>query len=221
MPVFQCPDCGNALSVPDDWAGRVIKCPRCDGKFRVPVIDEMESAAVAQRPATAAVSIAADESPHPEAAANDVSPNDHAQKSSGGGTPFHWLSVLDFKFERHLTPWILRFSWVCVLLLAVVWLLFLGYQFVANSFFSPQPTVATMPTTAAGVNGMLDELLSTASRQQTAISVFSSFPWRALLFVTSLVAILLTVLWTRLFLEALIVVFNMGRSLKSIDDKLK
>ena len=39
MAVMQCP-CGQSLSVPDDLAGRVGKCPQCGQKVRIPAAKE-------------------------------------------------------------------------------------------------------------------------------------------------------------------------------------
>ncbi len=57
MGTISCPHCGQTLSLPDDFAGHVVRCPHCNGQF--------EAAAVAgQGPAGAGV-----QPPHQDPAA--------------------------------------------------------------------------------------------------------------------------------------------------------
>ena len=42
MPlVADCPECSHHIEkIPDDYAGKVAKCPKCKGKFTIPEPDQ-------------------------------------------------------------------------------------------------------------------------------------------------------------------------------------
>ena len=229
MPVFKCPGCAKALSIADHLGGQVRTCPNCEIKFRVPAAPHADSQAddaathddFAQPAAERETEPSIEEPPvggipnfeprHSPATTSDASV--FWRKARGSNFS---LALFDFKFEHYLTPWIIRFSWICVLCLAAVWILFLSYRFVSSSFSGSDPVTPTLSTSPDALNQMLEGLMS----QQSPLGFFSSFGGRAIMTLSGLVAILLTVLWTRVMLETLIVIFNISNTLKSIEQKV-
>ena len=43
MPIAVVCDCGKKLNVPDQFAGKQVKCPGCGGGLKVPVAVEVDA----------------------------------------------------------------------------------------------------------------------------------------------------------------------------------
>lgn len=121
------------------------------------------------------------------------------------------LDIFDWKFEKYVTPIIVRFTWVvCVLLAALVIVLIL---LVLVLVLAPELPVQGVADTPSNFNRPSEyrfvQMPTWFTRRVFAIG------WA----VGSAVGIALSLLWTRALLETLIVVFNIASSLSSIDRK--
>ncbi len=67
---FACPTCQTALKVPPNLAGKMVPCPRCDDKIKIPMKSDEEGAAK-PKPAPAAARIAPKPKPVEEEAVDD------------------------------------------------------------------------------------------------------------------------------------------------------
>jgi hypothetical protein len=94
--VVSCPECGKALKVKDEWAGRTAKCPGCEAKVSIPA-------------AAAAVASAAAPAP----------------RASTGGTRYDPMAAAAAAAQRKKaagsfeTPWGLIIGGAAVLLIAI------------------------------------------------------------------------------------------------------
>lgn len=122
------------------------------------------------------------------------------------------LDLLDWKFEKYLTPWIVRITWIAVLVIATLWLFFVGISLV----------LSLLPEIAASSPQMPSPRYSPTPRFETGLT---DSPWlwrmvaRIFVAVTSFVSTIIGLLWIRVLLEGAIVIFNIAKTLASIDEK--
>lgn len=125
------------------------------------------------------------------------------------------LDLFDWKFEKYLTPWIVRITWIAVLLMTALWLFFLMVSFTLS--FLPEIAASTPPN-AFGTSPRL----SPTPRMETAY-FGSPRVWlmvgRIIALATSLVTTIIGLLWLRVALESAIVLFHIAKSLASINEK--
>ena len=100
MPAIQCPTCHTALNYNPEFAGRAAVCPHCQGRFKVP--------AAPSEPA---------EEPWTPPVQKAVSRRKGLIKA---GLSSFWY-VLDWRFQRYFTPWIIRTNWILAVAAAVVY----------------------------------------------------------------------------------------------------
>ncbi len=150
---------------------------------------------------------------------------DAARKSAPG-----FFRLLDVRFKHYLTPAIIRFTWVCVLIMSALWMLFLLIGFVASlipSGDSPTASSSSIDLDAVmqgdgdlgSLTSLLGGSLSGTPKEPTFFQSVKSFAFKLLMFASLLVGLILTVLWCRVMFETIIVVFDISNSLKSIDRK--
>jgi hypothetical protein len=129
--------------------------------------------------------------------------------------PSSFFDIFDFRFRMYLTPWIVRLTWIVVLALSVVALLGITLEFIAESIpESPKKETAnSQPFEFQG-----ERLRPTQPPPKVFwLKVF----WRILSTVAQMIGVVASVLWTRVLLEIMIVIFNIAQSLASIDKKIK
>jgi hypothetical protein len=126
------------------------------------------------------------------------------------------LDLFDWKFEKYLTPWIVRFTWLAVLVIAGLWLTFVTISLLLSFL----PDVST-PTSDFDPSSPF----SVSPRSPRFETSLSDSPWlwnlvfRIVGGLTILFATLIWLLWIRVLLESAIVIFNIAKSLASIDEK--
>ena len=130
--------------------------------------------------------------------------------------PRSWWDLFDWRFERYLTPWIIRGTWMLILWLAFCGLTWQavdsGYAIVFNSTISAdwrareakRPPVVRPPGNQNHQPGLALEPERLGETRLNAIG------WM----IATAVGTLLTLLYTRVFFEFLIVQFNIAGSLQ-------
>src|SRR4051794_9122185 len=108
-----CPHCNHSLAYVPTLAGQQVRCSACGNQFVMSSPDEP--------PAPPPVTAAPDPSRFAE---QPVTLPRRSLAERGGFEPARSiLDVFDFRFERYVTPIILRFTWILALLLAALWLI--------------------------------------------------------------------------------------------------
>jgi hypothetical protein len=126
------------------------------------------------------------------------------------------LDLFDFKFQKYLTPWVVRYTWICVLSMAA----FGTIGSVVAFAIELVPVSETRP--AAEVrDGHFPSRASEPRVEPSAVSVWTS---KQVLKVVGLifgfVMTALFVLWVRVVLECVIVIFDISQSLKTMETLL-
>lgn len=202
MALTLCAACKLPLDVTPDMAGEEMACPRCGARFRVPPMTPPPPPVV---PASAAT-------PSP---AISASPRPLRRPFNDQATSL--LDLFDLSFTRYVTPLIVKITWVLALTLGAAWLVIIVFGLIASSLPVAEqsgPSRATRPSRPQPQfefrQPEIDERIGDAS---FAAAV------RVVLLVTQVIGVILFLLWVRVGLEAVIVVFHMAASLRSIDDK--
>lgn len=228
MNSIRCPSCNAKLRLPEGFSGGVIKCPKCGVQFNpVAASDPIEDVT------------APDPGPKPQED-ETTSTNVAGVARRLAGRAKDAPSRLDFNFNKFWTPAIIKVSWVGVVGLSLLWLLFLAFFYVGTMFSDGggSPTsfltgqkmdlqeVLSGKGDVAGLNKMLDDLTgvqggeaSGAVPEKTTYQKISSFAFKSLMLLTTIFSLVITVLWCRVFFETIIVIFEIASRLKSIDEK--
>ncbi|MEX0641158.1 MAG: DUF4282 domain-containing protein [Pirellulales bacterium] len=122
-----------------------------------------------------------------------------------------WLDIFDWKFEKYLTPWIVRATWMICVCQAFIWLavivLFTLWSWVPD-VESPrhdsQPAARyerPNPVTASAPEWLTSRIGSTVAG------------------LTAICVVVIGLLWIRVVLEVAIVLFNIATTVTSIDEK--
>lgn len=157
-------------------------------------------------------------------------------------------AAFDFEFKRYWTPLIIRFSWFVVLIFAGLWIVFLSVA-LAGTFFGGEEQGSLLDTFGMSdlsslssldigdalsgkadvdsLNKFLDDVTKTggtgssnATRPpKSTFQSFMGFAFTTLSFLTLIASMILSVLFCRVFFETIIVLFDMSKTLKSIDQK--
>jgi len=124
------------------------------------------------------------------------------------------LDVFDWKFSKYLTPWILRVTWVVVLVIAPLLVLLQLIQIVG--IWLPD----LQWTSDAGSN--------VADRLDRAVPRGPMLPWwftgrvaATVWQISSIAGIAVAILWIRVVLELAIVLFNIATTLTTIEVEIK
>jgi DNA-directed RNA polymerase subunit RPC12/RpoP len=219
-----CAACGLPLEITVEMVGQEMACPRCGARFVVP--------GVAPGPAPPPMIRSEPQSP----------PNAPVIRGRVERRPFEdqatsLLDLFDLSFTRYVTPIIVRITWVLALVLAAVWLLVVIVGLVIS--LVPEMSREAQSDGAATAQS---ERTTSDRRPDNGAFEFQSSPqfefrrpsiperaedssfavaMRVVVFSTQLVAIILFLLWVRVALEAVIVIFHMAANLRSIDKKTK
>ncbi|MGI9518460.1 MAG: DUF4282 domain-containing protein [Pirellulaceae bacterium] len=236
MSTIQCTACNKTLRLPPGFTGSKAKCPACGVLFSVSATGSpqapVEPSPQPPEPEPEPESQAPVAPPIPPASA-PVKPEFEIESSTirtSQPSSLRLASLLDVRFTHYLTPAIIRFTWVCVLIMSALWMLFLMIGF----FASMLPSGAEPSTSASSIDldavmngdgdlGSLTSLLGSSltggQKEQTFFQSVKSFAFKLLAFLSLLVGLVLSVLWCRVMFETIIVVFDISNSLKSIDRK--
>jgi hypothetical protein len=125
------------------------------------------------------------------------------------------LDIFDWKFEKYLTPWIVRITWIAVLVITTLWLFFVMVSFILS--FLPD-VVASAPPGSFGPSPRFPP----SPRFETGLAG-NAWLWltvfRIIAAATTFVSTIIGLLWIRVLLEGAIVIFHIAKTLASIDEK--
>jgi|GEM_PF-6763992 len=194
MATTICPACKLPLEIPPPMAGQPVSCPRCRTTFSSPVPSMV--------PLPGPTPVVA---PSPPVSSSETSTAALRER------PITLLDVFDLSFKRYVTPLIVKVTWVLTLFFASIWLLIIFTVLMID----------LMPDTPAHMRqrpGLQFDLIGVLNKIDRAW-------WRTLIRTvmvsTQVATVVLFVLWMRVLLESVMVVFQMAASLKSIDRKTK
>lgn len=121
------------------------------------------------------------------------------------------MGLLDFKFEKYLTPVIVKITWVVTLIMLGIWVLVLTFGLFADFF--PDGGGRSQQTTSSNVSfdGFEQQMQRAYRNRGTIISLVRFMTW-----VTCIVSAIITCLWIRVGLECVIVFFNISNTLTDI-----
>jgi hypothetical protein len=125
---------------------------------------------------------------------------------------FSFWYLFDWKFERYLTPWIIRGYWVTALIGAVTITLILGGNLMMD--LMPKPSPDTPRITYKIVLPVINE--PSGNQQSWNARAFRN----ATLFISTLYVIVCILMTIRVLCELSIVLFNIALSAKSIEKSL-
>ena len=206
---MKCPKCQKSLSVPDKYLGRVVKCPNCKQPFKYG-----EMAEIVAPPIQKAPSGIDRETPDVEPENLDIEPRISVSRIKRGGrlqTAESWLDLFDWKFKKYLTPWIVRATWIIFLVLVGIWLALQLLGIVLFILSLVAPSVEGLGQQGNGGVPRFEPANRDPRSWATGIVIFAQI---------AMVGVILTsVLWVRVVLESIIVLFNIATSLDSIDRK--
>lgn len=193
MAQFTCPQCNTLMEVASDVFGAMIACPHCGQQLRLP---DPPASAAPTRPLTMSRII------------------DRRFQPSNS----LW-DLFDLKFEKYVTPLIIRVTWMIVLLIAGLWIVtILGMLVLA---LLPE---MDLPKSNSIRRGPEVEFTTPAAFSESPMPSTVAWLTNRLLVVlaalTSIVGVGLMVLWIRVSLETVIVIFNIAKTLTSMDGKL-
>lgn len=188
-PLIACPQCGQHMTFAADLAGRRVTCAHCRRQFTMPGVGQ-PAATLLPRPAGV------------PAAAHASRPRDPSFFET-----ICWL--LDLRFERYLTPWIIRISWILVLLFATFMIASWALRTVTGGF------AADSISDVSGRMGARPTRAPTPARPEvvTAIKLADA--------AMAIIGVPLAVLYSRVFCECLIVIFHVANSLKTIEENTR
>lgn len=136
-----------------------------------------------------------------------------------------FFDLFDFGFTKYVTPWVIRATWILILGWTglTIGLVSIGFLVEAASSVSsdgstagerePRPSSDSFSVPRVG-SPSASRRSSTFDRQ--GYNQISAVAWRVFAFVTALGSAILFLLWSRVVLETVIVLFNMAESLKAI-----
>jgi hypothetical protein len=130
--------------------------------------------------------------------------------------------LFDFRFEKSLTPWIVRLSWVLILIVGALWIVaivvgVLGAVLPDIPDSERYATEARLKTYSPAV-GSIPGNTPSSGTTPSLTSALRVNRWLAVL--TGGISVLLGVLWLRVVLESVIVLFNIAATVAQIDRKL-
>jgi hypothetical protein len=204
MQTIACPNCQQPLQIAPELAGQELACPRCQSHFVIP------GGGPVSPPLN--VGSAAGAAPAPGFQIQESRRPLHNQSAS-------LLDLFDFSFTRYVTPLIVKITWVLALTLSVVWLLIVIAGLIITAL--PEIEVSEARKSEAPQQGRFEyEIKAPPIIERTGEAGYA-VALRIVIAGTQLVTIVLFLLWLRVALEAVIVIFHMAANVKSIDEKTR
>lgn len=123
------------------------------------------------------------------------------------------LALFDFRFKYYLTPLIIRLTWTLVIVLFSIWLLSLSY-FCVSALMNRSSSL--FPATASSTAS------SSVERDATdPVPLLSPLLSNLIIFVTLVVASFFVLLWIRMLLETMMMIFGIGSKLREKNTNAK
>ena len=209
---LSCPHCQAQFHIATEYSGRQVKCGSCGKKFQVPPppppLPSLREPPPSARQPTESELLSEDLSK--VVTISDGSRSRFRRSVDRRFQPAtSWLDFSDWKFEKYLTPWIVRITWIlCLALTAIAISLILRSVVVSwaaeTNMRLPTGRPKIFELQAPSLPGWL------SSRVASTVSGF-----------TLVFSALLTLLWTRVILEMVIVFFNVATTLTAIDKRIE
>jgi ribosomal protein S27E len=240
-----CPHCGAQSELPTSWANRRIKCKACSRTFQFEIPTSGTPQPVED---AADGGMASDQStPAPplfDHAAHRLRRTwkNAVRRQFVPSTSF--LDIFDLTFRKYITPWVVRVTWAFALYVAIAYLAVVGL-IAASAAFAPdvKQTVKPAQELAKQIGGGKEESALPAQLPLKAArkpdqrarpevvtpSIEFAFPEylqesvfakiaSALIYYVQIIAVIIGLLWVRVALEGVIVLFNISLTLNSIDE---
>ena len=137
-----------------------------------------------------------------------------AVRRSNFATSESLVDILDWRFRKYLTPWILRVTWVIVLVLAPLWILLLLVQIVG--IWLPD-----LQWTADAGSQAADQLRRETLREPVLPWWFQMRVAATVWQISRIAGTAVAILWVRVVLELAIVLFNIATTLTTIEAEIK
>lgn len=185
-----CPGCRAELTIDSSMVGRRVQCPSCSHQFVIPGGEKPPQIPAAQPYVP----------PAPAFSAPTSYSNFASKRFKQSDSIFD--IILDFRFEKYVTPWIVRITWIVVLVVGAIMLLL-------------------------QIGGDISSLLPDGSNSRQPNFDFQprgELVYRLVQFGQILLrysTLFIGLLWIRVVLETMIVIFHIAQSLASIDRKTR
>ncbi len=204
--LFPCPYCGNQIENDGSFSGRQVSCPHCQRTFVMPPVAAVSTSGPPPRiEARPSVNI-----PPMQDASPQVNVGNYSTAVANRFKPANSIfdAIFDFGFKRYVTPLIVRFTWALAVIMAMLSILFILYGTISSYMPEKNPERPQM---------RLDVSRLDSTMNSGTMRVVSD------LFKTTIIigTILCSLLWIRVALESVIVIFHMAQSMASIDEKTK
>jgi hypothetical protein len=221
--VFNCPHCGAQLDAPADRAGRAATCPKCQGQFVVP-------GSPPPVPSDFIDPIGSTKSRGPAEPPNSSEPRTTnspkiSSEPRGGSDPSgsrdlrggkmadvianrfrparSILDLFDFRFQFYVTPIIICVTWIVSLVIGALWMCVMLYLLISSWLPSSNSSHAPDP------NEVIDMIVGKTKSAETIIEI------------TQIVLLPVALMWVRVMLEQLVVLFEIMASFASRESKPK
>ena len=235
MPIPQkCPKCGGLLQAA---GAESVRCIDCGGKYRLgqkprklPTSDPFPGIQTNASQAGPDTSPPPPVEPNPTAGGEGLGINVERRRRAEPKRSFfeNLLLVFDWKFEHYLTPWIVRITWVLLLFMLALSVVSVVATSIADAIPKSDlklelPAKEKKPEHKAGrkpepkrdwnlapenTSVSLQDILF-GDRNSVAVGILRTF--------AAVFAAFWALLWTRVALELIIVVFNIAASLKRME----
>ena len=232
---YRCPKCKESLSSSNEQALLQDNCPTCSTtfvfseevqsfwkKYREQQREEEEAKKQAQaeqrqRAAAQRAAAAQQTSRVAASAVSAVRSQFDAVRNSQFASSNSILDIFDWRFKKYLTPWILRVTWLIVLFVAALWVIYQLFCFVG----------AWLPEVRWDTGGGGADFADQMRRQREPAAepmlpiwfvarLFNSF-WA----ITQIALTAIVMLWIRVAFEVAIVLFNIATTLTGIENEIK
>ncbi len=225
---IRCSHCQAPLRLPDSFTANKAKCPKCGGRVDLTTSQDFDKTRYDSQDTTAEFKLPSE--PAADQLVEDESVAEEGMRNAKRSVAATIWRLCDFKFKRYLTPWIIRVTWLCVLLLVAVWFLLLSGSTVLSWLATESSSREQPSLDTSSLDGLLDQLdgqsllgsslLGGSAKQRPGfIGSVERFAWKSAQIFTAVVSMFLFVLWSRAMLEMVVVIFDISETLKRIDSK--
>lgn len=217
IPGVLCPKCGRSVTNPPELAGQTVACPFCKAHFVLPpsASSPVRPSAEHLRPPPPPIGTS---QPEPTTSSFEGVRQTYSQAARRTFRESNsWLDVFDWRFEKYLTPWIIRLTWLATLVISALWIT----GILCLTIISLAPAIPERSTSVTD-RERPQRQLEYEIRPPKVNMDWSAKPIIAIgSGLTACFGVLIGLLWTRVILECAIVLFNMASSLSTIEDKLR
>lgn len=230
MPTIQCPSCRRTVNYEDKHIGKRVRCPKCGSPIRIPAIElpplENSPTPESDAPFFTSIEFRDDPSQHRSDSMHSTQPEFSRSRRPKARERFierfrpssNLLNIFDISFKHYVTPIIIRISWIIVLGMAALFLLMQLLSLFDDiaTGLAQSDGQRTERSTSVDDESPFSRLGGRESRKESKFTAaLSNLFWRAV----KVVAVILSVLWSRVTLEMFIVVFNIATTLHRIESR--